>query len=208
MHIISHRGFWLEPAEKNTVPAFERSFRLGFGTETDIRDHAGELVISHDMPTGEEPTLAAVLDMARQARCAGPLALNIKADGLQAALAEVMAGYPELDYFVFDMSLPDTLGYARQGLPFYLRQSEYEQAVPEIGNCKGIWLDAFHACWYDARHLGALLERYDVCLVSAELHRRPHLPHWEWLRTTGLTRHPRLCICTDHPEAAREFFHG
>ncbi|HDG1702299.1 TPA: hypothetical protein PFE33_004667, partial [Kluyvera ascorbata] len=35
--------------EKNTQTAFERSFSLGFGTETDIRDFGGELVISHDI---------------------------------------------------------------------------------------------------------------------------------------------------------------
>ena len=208
IHIISHRGFWLEGAEKNTELAFERSFSLGFGTETDIRDFAGELIISHDIPQGGEPTLVTVLEMARKAGCTGPFALNIKADGLQMALAEVMASYPEMDYFVFDMSLPDTLGYARQGLPFYLRQSEYEQAIPKIEHCKGIWLDAFHSCWYDARQLGDLLKHYDVCLVSAELHHRPHKPFWEWLQTTGLSRHARLCMCTDYPLAAREFFHA
>jgi nucleoside-diphosphate-sugar epimerase len=49
MNIISHRGFWLKDEEKNTIQAFERSFEFGFGTETDIRDYKGELVISYDM---------------------------------------------------------------------------------------------------------------------------------------------------------------
>ena len=82
MRILSHRGFWLEPAEKNTMAAFRRSFELGFGTETDIRDSAGKLVISHDIPAGSEPTLVDVLDLMRATGCTGPLALNIKADGL------------------------------------------------------------------------------------------------------------------------------
>ena len=50
MIIISHRGYWIQPAEKNTEEAFSRSFERGMGTETDVRDHRGELVISHDMP--------------------------------------------------------------------------------------------------------------------------------------------------------------
>ena len=49
MEILSHRGYWKNEGEKNTKIAFERSFQLGFGTETDIRDYKGELVISHDI---------------------------------------------------------------------------------------------------------------------------------------------------------------
>jgi len=41
MLVISHRGYWKELAEKNRPIAFERSFALGFGTETDIRDYKG-----------------------------------------------------------------------------------------------------------------------------------------------------------------------
>ena len=50
MKILSHRGFWREVAEKNKLVAFDYSFSLGFGTETDVRDFGGELVISHDIP--------------------------------------------------------------------------------------------------------------------------------------------------------------
>lgn len=35
MIILSHRGYWKETHEKNLPIAFERSFSLGFGTETD-----------------------------------------------------------------------------------------------------------------------------------------------------------------------------
>ncbi|WP_426110112.1 hypothetical protein [Massilia sp. PWRC2] len=109
MQILSHRGLWQQAAEKNTMAAFARSFALGFGTETDIRDSAGALVIAHDIPGGGEPALGSVLELMRASACSGPLALNIKADGLQAALSTTMAAYPEIDYFVFDMSVPETL---------------------------------------------------------------------------------------------------
>ena len=49
MEIISHRGYWFKNSEKNSDLAFRRSFSLSFGTETDIRDFDGELVISHDV---------------------------------------------------------------------------------------------------------------------------------------------------------------
>ncbi len=57
MQVISHRGYWKSAAEKNTTTAFARSFALGYGTETDVRDLNGELVISHDMPT--QPAMTA-----------------------------------------------------------------------------------------------------------------------------------------------------
>jgi glycerophosphoryl diester phosphodiesterase len=49
--ILAHRGYWLEPGEKNSLSAFRRAFEGGFGIETDIRDLDGELVVSHDPPT-------------------------------------------------------------------------------------------------------------------------------------------------------------
>jgi glycerophosphoryl diester phosphodiesterase len=45
MKIMSHRGYWRGEDEKNTTTAFSRSFDLGFGTETDVRDALGQLVI-------------------------------------------------------------------------------------------------------------------------------------------------------------------
>ena len=50
MIILSHRGYWKSEKERNQEVAFHRSFDLGYGTETDIRDIQGKLVISHDMP--------------------------------------------------------------------------------------------------------------------------------------------------------------
>ena len=38
MQVISHRGYWKAASEKNTQTAFKRSFSLGYGTETDVRD--------------------------------------------------------------------------------------------------------------------------------------------------------------------------
>ena len=50
MKILSHRGFWLNPEEKNKQISFKRAVDCGYGIETDIRDYNGKLVISHDIP--------------------------------------------------------------------------------------------------------------------------------------------------------------
>ena len=80
MRIISHRGYWKTPSEKNTINAFQRSFDLGFGTETDIRDLAGEIVVSHDLPKGDEIRLEKFLALVSSYENAHSLtlALNIK----------------------------------------------------------------------------------------------------------------------------------
>ena len=53
MIILSHRGCWNRDSEKNSIKAFEASFSLGFGVETDLRDYNGEIVISHEIPDEE-----------------------------------------------------------------------------------------------------------------------------------------------------------
>jgi len=83
MIIISHRGYWLDETEKNSLAAFNRSFSLGFGTETDVRDWDGKLVISHDPANSESLSLEQLLKLYLQYPSKPTLALNIKADGLQ-----------------------------------------------------------------------------------------------------------------------------
>ena len=79
MNIISHRGYWKSPVEKNQKIAFERSFDLGFGTETDIRDYNGDLVISHDIPNKKSMKLEDFLVIVEKySNEQISLALNIK----------------------------------------------------------------------------------------------------------------------------------
>jgi glycerophosphoryl diester phosphodiesterase len=209
MQILSHRGYWTQASERNTEAAFERSFERGFGTETDVRDWDGRLVISHDPPTGQPLLLEAFFEQYRRFDGEAPLALNIKADGLCKRLQSALAEYGIRNYFVFDMSVPDALQYARRGLPFFTRQSEYEVQPSLYEDAAGVWMDCFEREWMDA----AQIERHTragkrVCLVSPELHGRPHLPFWRSLVAWEMHRADRLMICTDHPEAAKEYFDG
>ena len=144
MIVLSHRGYWKTAAEKNTEVAFRRSFDLGFGTETDVRDCGGELVISHDPPLGPrgggEMSFEAFLDLLGDRDL--PLALNIKADGLAGAVRAAMSRRPLTKWFVFDMSVPDTLHQLATGNPVYARQSEYEPEPLLIERAAGVWLEA------------------------------------------------------------------
>ncbi len=205
MIILSHRGYWQEVTEKNREVAFERSFDLNFGTETDIRDLNGTLVISHDMPNGNELTLSEFLHILGNRDL--PLALNIKADGLVTPLVHAMRGSGLNNWFVFDMAVPDMRAYLKAGVPVFTRMSEVEQSPAWIEQSAGIWLDAFEGVWYDANYIQKLLESgKKVCIVSCELHGRDPSPLWNML--LPIYNHQALMLCTDHPEKAKAFFGG
>jgi hypothetical protein len=207
MKILSHRGYWKTGEEKNTAVAFARSFNLGFGTETDVRDCAQRLLISHDMPTNTEMSVAEFLSSAATAQPTLTLALNIKADGLAVPLRQALDVHPNLDCFVFDMSVPDMLGYFNAGIPVFSRMSEVERDPAWLERARGVWLDAFATQWFGASEITELLGRGKrVCIVSPELHKREHLPFWESIR--HLNQEPALMMCTDFPESAQQFFHS
>jgi len=207
MNIISHRGYWKSDTEKNTETAFSRSFSLGFGTETDVRDYHGGLVISHDIATGTNMLLKDFLTMANACNGRSPItvALNIKADGLAAHVALALNSHPGLDCFVFDMSVPDMRDYFNHGIPVFTRMSEVEQQPNWLDRSAGVWLDGFESEWFSNSLILDLLKKNKrVCIVSPELHRREHLAFWKAIKP--LAGESRLMLCTDFPEQALEFF--
>ncbi|KZZ48890.1 hypothetical protein A3759_17685 [Thalassolituus sp. HI0120] len=208
MEIISHRGYWKSEEEKNSVVAFERSFSMGFGTETDLRDRCGEIVISHDMPTGDEITFEEFLGIYCRYDKSLSLALNIKSDGLQAEVERILKKYSVSTYFLFDMSIPDTVGYIEKGLRVFMRSSEYERESDLWEQASGIWVDSFLGHQFDC----GFLERVnstgkDICIVSPELHKRPHDAEWRLLKDViEKQRGVVTILCTDIPELAKEYF--
>jgi glycerophosphoryl diester phosphodiesterase len=205
MVIISHRGYWKKPDEKNTLRSFINSTRLGFGCETDIRDFNSELVVSHDMPGSECLKLNPVLELFENSDLL--LAINIKADGLQKLVQASLNKYNLSKYFVFDMSVPEEKKYIVSGFNVFGRQSEYEPEIPFYNDIKGVWLDAFEKIWYNENLINSHLKNgKQVCLVSSELHGRDHLSHWEVLKSFSLTDNDNLILCTDFPEDARIYF--
>ena len=208
MIILSHRGYWKENYEKNLPFSFERSFSLGFGTETDIRDYKGELVISHDMADKNCISVKEMFEIYNKYDNSLPLALNIKADGLQVKLKEVLEEYKILNYFVFDMSVPDGLGYLKQNIKAFTRESEYEKTPSFYDEACGIWLDEFQDHWITKEVIEKHIKNNkQVCIVSPDLHKREYKKEWQHYKTIekelGIDN---FMICTDYPEEAKEFF--
>ncbi len=213
MKILSHRGYWKTSEEKNTLLAFERSFSLGFGTETDVRDLDGKLVISHDVPlsTNTPILFSDFLKCYKSFNNDLPLAINIKSDGLQLMLKQELEQFNISNYFVFDMSVPDTIGYLNSGLKVFGRESEYETKVSFYPNILGVWMDEFEGHWINENKVKEHLENGKlVCIVSPDLHKRNYLEEWadyKKIESQYLNYQENIWICTDFPEEARTFFY-
>lgn len=202
MIIISHRGCWKSLAEKNTLTAFNHSISLNLGTETDIRDSLGRLVISHDMPLGNEMLFDDFLKLWPKNEQL-PLALNVKADGLALKLKQTLDLHDYHNYFLFDMSIPDMVQCLKQGLKVFARVSELESKPCCYQQVVGVWLDAFYDDWYSPAQISQFLDDNKmVCLVSSELHGRNPDKLWQMLLDSQLNQHPNLMLCTDKPEEA------
>jgi len=208
MIILSHRGYWKESNEKNFPIAFERSFSLGFGTETDVRDYKGELVISHDIADEKCISAKEMFEIYNKYDNTLPLALNIKADGLQIKLKELLEEYKITNYFVFDMSVPDGLGYLKQNIKAFTRESEYEKLPSFYEEAYGIWLDEFQGHWITKEAIEKHIKNNkQICIVSPDLHQREYKNEWQnYKEIEKELRVNYMMICTDYPEIAMEFF--
>jgi hypothetical protein len=208
MKILSHRGYWKTAQEKNTVCAFKRSFDLGFGVETDFRDFNGKLVVDHDLPSSESMMAEKFFEVLSSVESTLPLAVNIKADGLQDLLKSAIKRFQIRDYFLFDMSVPDAIVSIKKGLRVFTRQSDVEKQPAYYDQAGGVWVDAFYNDeWINEIIIESHLKAgKTVCLVSPEVHKRSHLNLWNRLKYNQLFKNSNIILCTDMPEDAAAFF--
>ncbi len=208
MRLLCHRGYWEGLEDQNTLRSLKRALRNGLGIETDVRDCDGRLVISHDIPRSKsifllEQFLEAYIEIGNNAM----LAINIKADGIQELLKKTLNQFGVKNYFVFDMSVPDTLGYLKLKMPTAVRISEYEDGDWLMGRTDIVWLDAFEKEWYEMDVIVSWLDSgKHVCIVSPELHGRPHLPLWTKLLGLSNSSLKDIYLCTDLVPEAMEVF--
>jgi len=200
INIIAHRGYWKSKDEQNTRIAFERAFDNNFGVETDLRDICGEIVISHNMPKGNEITFDEVLQILDGRNLT--LALNIKADGLGEKISDTLNKYSHKNYFTFDMSVPDMVVQSKLGLRFFTGKSDIINPPIMYREASGIWLDSFYSDWFSESDISSIMsDKKAICIVSPELHHREHSKIWQ--KYKGIKD---IMLCTDYPQEAREFF--
>jgi len=208
MKILSHRGFWSEKIAPNSRQAFLNSFENGFGVEFDIRDLDGEIVVSHDMPCLKDDimTFNEFLSLYQTHGDNLKLAVNVKADGMQNSVINLLKKYNVTNYFLFDMSVPDAIAYYKKGLKnIFTRQSDYEDLPSFYSIASGVWMDEFEKEWISKDLIYKNLDsQRDVVIVSPELHKKDnYLARWNFYKTLN---HEKLFLCTDFPQLALSFF--
>lgn len=208
MHILAHRGFWVNESEKNTFASISKAFECGFGIETDIRDYDGRLVVSHNIAESGCMEVEAVFECYRSTSSKGQLALNVKSDGIQMLLKPLLEQYNIENYFLFDMSIPELVVNQRENLVFYTRHSDIEHECVMYDKASGVWLDSF----YDEEWLSEyIIEQHiennkKMCIVSSELHGYEYHKMWEMIKTNGYHNNGLISLCTDRPEEAGRYF--
>ncbi len=198
--ILAHRGYWKKEEEKNTKEAFKKAFDCGFGIETDLRDIKGEIVISHDMPKGNEMTFEDVLVLLGGRNL--PLALNIKADGMAFKIKKLLEKYNHTNYFTFDMSIPEMVVQHKMGLNVFTGISDIVPNPIMYKEAQGVWLDCFYSDWFSKKEIKEILDAgKKVCIVSPDLHKREYKNVWEKYKDVK-----GIMLCTDFPDEAKEYF--
>jgi hypothetical protein len=210
MEYLAHRGLWTNKSEGNTFVALRDGLDKGFGLELDVRDFNGQLVISHDLPNADSLLpLEQLLEYYSEGGFGSTIALNIKADGLVSELSNILYQYGIRKYFVFDMSIPDTISYLKFGLHTFIRRSDLEFS-PELELLgKGIWMDEMNVAWINQSAILEQVKKSDaVCIVSSELHGRERISQWKQIKNAISTPEvsEKLLLCTDFPYEAERFF--
>jgi hypothetical protein len=131
------------------------------------------------------------------------LILNVKEDGLEERVVEILKSKGVSDYFFLDQPFPTLRKSVFAGHPVAMRLSEYENPI-DLDSIKidWIWLDSFTGDWsYLDKHSVWLRNgKYKVCIVSPELQGRQIEDEpsriIEYLKLSSITPN---AVCTKKP---------
>jgi hypothetical protein len=197
MKFIFHR--------RNTIEELKAT-PTEFGVEVDIRSDHGQLIIHHD-PFKNGESFEEWIKYYRH----GTLILNVKEEGLEARLIDLMKQYDIEDYFFLDQSFPVLIKWLKLGERHWaVRVSEYESietALTLAGKIDWIWVDCFTQSPLTGIDAKSLQDAgFKLCFVSPELQGRPAetaIPELaKILAERDITADS---ICTNKPELWKEY---
>lgn len=159
-HFIAHRV--------NTIDALKELPKI-YGAEIDIRPYAEELTIHHD-PYVKGDSFDEYLTHYQH----GTLILNVKAEGVEHRVLELLKQNNITDYFFLDCSFPMINKLSKAGEHrIALRFSEYEgldTARVMAGRVEWVWVDCFSQLPLNRENYQELKKLgYKLCFVSPEL---------------------------------------
>ncbi|MBU9212253.1 phosphatidylinositol-specific phospholipase C/glycerophosphodiester phosphodiesterase family protein [Burkholderia multivorans] len=192
MKLISHR--------RNTIEELEATPRC-YGVEVDIRSHGDALTIHHDPFVPGAP-----FDEWLAAYKHGTLILNVKEEGLERRLIDMMAEKGLDDFFFLDQSFPFIVKWSNAGeRRCAVRVSEFESietALALAGRVDWIWVDCFTHFPLDSDGAERLKAAgFKLCIVSPELHGRDAVVEIPQLADAIALRNIEAdAVCTKRPD--------
>lgn len=197
MQIICHRRNKIE--ELKSTPT-------QYGVEIDIRSFGERLVVHHD-PFVEGDDLQEWIANYRHKT----LILNVKEEGLEDKILDLLKKYGIQDYFFLDQSFPFLIKYSRVGIrKCAVRISEYESietALSLAGKVDWIWIDCFDKFPLTSNDSKLLQSRgFKLCIVSPELQgRNPEIEIPEMSSFFEETSLSPEAVCTKRPDLWKNF---
>ena len=165
------------------------------GIEVDVRDYDGELRLVHD-PFLSGECLEDLLAAYKHAL----IVFNVKCDGLEGRILDLVKKYQVQDFFFLDVAAPTLIRMVRSGVhQVAVRFSEYEpieSALMFAGKADWVWVDCFTRLPLDVESYQRLHKHFKICLVSPELQNFPR----EMIQTlrAQLREMPIDAVCTDY----------
>ncbi len=196
MILISHRRNLIEEL-KNTPKKY--------GVEIDIRTRGKDLIINHD-PYKKGVLLKEWLEFYDHSL----LILNVKEDGLEEELLDLLNKKKIKNYFFLDQAMPSLIKYALLGeKKCAIRISEFE-SLETVNNFAGkldwVWMDCFTKFIITKDMEERLHElNFKICLVSPELQGRN--AEKEIPSTLSFLKQNKIeidAVCTKMPDLWRE----
>lgn len=140
------------------------------GVEIDLRDKGNKIILSHD-PFTDGEDFEEWIKYYQHAY----LILNVKSEGIEFEILEILAYYEDIFYFFLDSTIPMINKLSMTGEKnSALRISEYESEIIKwraIGIATWVWIDCFTKEWILNKELFKKLKHFgfNICLVSPEL---------------------------------------
>ena len=152
----------------NTVEEL-RDIPYEWGVEIDLRDSGNEIVLQHDPFITNATNFECWLKHYNHSL----IILNIKSEGIEYRVLELLKRYNITSYFFLDSSIPMINKLINKGENnIAIRYSEYEplEFIDKFrGKCKWLWVDCFTK--YPELN-NSIMNQYQVCLVSPTLQGR------------------------------------
>lgn len=172
-----------------------------YGVEVDIRSDDGALVLQHE-PFMEGTLFEDWLDYFSHRT----LILNVKEEGLEGRILELMNSRGIQDYFFLDQSFPFLLKSAKSGeRQCAVRVSEFESIDTALSIASMInwaWIDCFEKFPLSAYEANQLKEAgLKLCIVSPELQGRDAVSEIEKMKVVLLNLGIEVdAVCTKRPD--------